>query len=95
MAAKKLRTPVVLDTNIFVRAFKSKHGSSPNKRVIRCWLVEKRLLPSVCEEIVEEYLEIFESVLGLEGYPGGLGGTLWRCNSSAKRQTWPAFHAES
>ena len=66
MVAKKSRAAVVLDTNVFIRAFKSKSAKSPNKRVLRCWLIEKLLLPVVCDEVIVEYVETFRGVLGLK-----------------------------
>jgi putative PIN family toxin of toxin-antitoxin system len=66
MVSKKARTRVVLDTNVFVRALKTKKRASPNQSVLRLWLVEKRLQLIVSAEVVAEYLEIFERVLGLD-----------------------------
>jgi putative PIN family toxin of toxin-antitoxin system len=67
MVARKKRTPVVLDTNIFVGAFLSRTKISANNRVMQLWLVERRLQLMVSAEILNEYLEIFERVLGLDG----------------------------
>jgi putative PIN family toxin of toxin-antitoxin system len=64
MAAKETRVRVVLDTNVFVRALKTKRRASPNQAVLRLWLVEKRLQLVVSAEVIAEYLEIFERVLG-------------------------------
>jgi putative PIN family toxin of toxin-antitoxin system len=64
MAAKKKRIPVVLDTNVFIRAFLSRSKSSPNKRIFRFWLLERKLQLIVSPEIVAEYLETFQDVLG-------------------------------
>jgi putative PIN family toxin of toxin-antitoxin system len=66
MVAKKKRTLVVLDTNVLVRSFLSKNKSSASKRVIRLWLVEKELQLVVSPEIVAEYLETFERVVGFK-----------------------------
>jgi putative PIN family toxin of toxin-antitoxin system len=66
MSARKDRIRVVLDTNIFVRNFKSRSKASPNCKVIRLWLVEKRLQLIVSREIVAEYLEIFEEILTMD-----------------------------
>lgn len=63
MSARKHRIPVVLDTNVWVRNFKSPNKSSPNRRIIRVWLQQKRLQLIVSEEILAEYMEIFEDVL--------------------------------
>ena len=66
MSARKRRIPVVFDTNVFVRNFKSRSKSSHNRRVFRLWLVERKLQLVVSEEVVAEYLEIFENVLELD-----------------------------
>lgn len=66
MVARKQRTPVVLDTNVFVRSFKTRDGQSLNRRIVRLWLIERRLQLVVTPEVVAEYLEIFENVVRLE-----------------------------
>ena len=66
MIARKLRTPVVFDTNVFVRSFKASNKESPNRRIVRLWLVEKRLQLIVSAEILIEYLEVFADVVGME-----------------------------
>jgi len=66
MVARKQRIRVVLDTNVFVRAFKSRSLTSPNQRVVRLWLLEKRLQLIVCEESIDEYLGVFQELLGLD-----------------------------
>jgi putative PIN family toxin of toxin-antitoxin system len=66
MVAKNTRTRVVLDTNVFVRALKTKKRASSNQSVLRLWLVEKRLQLIVSAEVIAEYLEIFARVLGLD-----------------------------
>jgi putative PIN family toxin of toxin-antitoxin system len=66
MAARKTRIRVVLDTNVFVRSFKARKRQNANNHVVRLWLLEKRLQLIVSEEILEEYLEIFGDVLGME-----------------------------
>jgi putative PIN family toxin of toxin-antitoxin system len=63
MSARKHRLPVVLDTNIFVRNFKSRRKSSPNRTIIRLWLLERKLQLIVSQEVIAEYLEIFDRVL--------------------------------
>jgi len=65
MVRRKERTPVVFDTNVLVRALKTQDQSSPNRRVLRLWLVEGKLQLVVCPELVEEYLRVFSEVLGL------------------------------
>lgn len=66
MTSRKHRIRVVLDTNVFVRNFKSRSKSSANRRIVRLWLVEKQLQLIVSRDIIAEYLEIFESVLGMD-----------------------------
>jgi len=57
---------VVADTNVFVRNFKSRSNHNPNRRIIRLWLLEKRLQLIVSPELAAEYLEIFARVLGMD-----------------------------
>ena len=66
MVAKKRRIPVVIDTNVFVRAFLSRSKKSPNQRLVRLWLLARQLQLIVSSEIITEYLDIFDRVLGLE-----------------------------
>ncbi len=54
MSARKHRLPVVVDTNVFVRSFKTRTKSSPNRRVIRLWLIERRLQLIVSNDVVAE-----------------------------------------
>jgi putative PIN family toxin of toxin-antitoxin system len=74
MVQRKKRIAVVVDTNVFVRNFKSRNKASPNKQVIRLWLLEKRLQLIVSSEIIDEYLHIFNKVLAMDA--GTLGE--WR-----------------
>lgn len=66
MVRRKLRTPVVLDTNVFVRAFKARSKRNANQQVVRLWLVRKWLQLIVCNDLIAEYLGIFTDVLGME-----------------------------
>ena len=66
MSARKDRMRVVVDTNVFVRNFKARSKSSPNCRLIRLWLVEKNLQLIVSDEVIAEYLEIFDVILEME-----------------------------
>ncbi len=66
MSARKHRIRVVLDTNVLVRNFKSRSQSSPNRKIVRLWLVEKRLQLIVSSATVAEYLGIFDEILGME-----------------------------
>ncbi len=60
MVARKQRTAVVLDTNVFVRSFKSRTQASPNKQVVRLWLI--------LEEIWKVRDELIKKHGGLDGY---------------------------
>ena len=53
----------VIDTNVFVGNLMTRNPHSPNRRVIRLWLVERHLKLAVSNEIVDEYLKIFREVL--------------------------------
>jgi putative PIN family toxin of toxin-antitoxin system len=66
MVARKQRIPLVLDTNVFVRAFKSRSRRTANQRVVRLWLLEKRTQLIVCDELIDEYLGVFEELLGMD-----------------------------
>src|SRR5258708_37390782 len=66
MSARKHRLPVVVDTNVFVRSFKTRSKLSPNRKVIRLWLIERKLQIIVSNDVVAEYLEIFDSVLAMD-----------------------------
>jgi putative PIN family toxin of toxin-antitoxin system len=66
MVSRKERISVVIDTNVFVRSFKSRAPTSVNQRVIRLWLVEKRLQLVVSEDLIDEYLGIFRDLLGMD-----------------------------
>lgn len=66
MVARKLRVRLVLDTNVFVRAFKSRLHRSANQRVVRLWLLEKRIQLIVCDELIDEYLGVFQALLGMD-----------------------------
>jgi len=66
VVSRKLRIAVVLDTNVLVRALKTRSTASPNQRLLRLWLLSKRLQLIVSHPLVEEYLEIFRDVLELE-----------------------------
>jgi putative PIN family toxin of toxin-antitoxin system len=66
MVVRKKRILVVIDTNVFVRNFKARRNTNANRRVIRLWLLEKRLQLIVSREIVAEYLDIFHEVVGMD-----------------------------
>jgi len=63
---RKKRTPVVVDTNVLVRSFKARSAANWNRRVISLWLIERKLQLIVSEELIDEYLEIFSDVVGLD-----------------------------
>ena len=66
MVPRKQRTPIVADTNVFVRAFKARSQTTANRRVVRLWLIERKLQLVVSAELIAEYLEIFSAVLGMD-----------------------------
>ena len=45
--------PVVFDTNVFVRSFLTKSKESPNRQVVRLWLLEKKLQLVVGSALVD------------------------------------------
>jgi putative PIN family toxin of toxin-antitoxin system len=57
--------PVLLDTNVLVRNALARSDLSPNRRIVRLWLIERRLQLIVSPEVVAEYLETFEEYLNL------------------------------
>jgi putative PIN family toxin of toxin-antitoxin system len=67
MVKRKDRLRVVLDTNVFVRAFKARSPTNHNRRVVRLWLLQRELQLIVSPELIAEYLEIFAKVLGMDG----------------------------
>lgn len=63
MPPRKLRIPVTVDTNVFLRSLKASDKRNPNRRILRLWLLERRLQFIVSPEIVREYLNIFDRVV--------------------------------
>lgn len=64
---KRPRTiKVIVDTNVFVGNFLTRSRGSPNRRVIRLWLVERKFKLALSSEIEAEYLRIFEELLGFD-----------------------------
>ncbi len=55
---------VVIDTNVFVANFLFRSPRSPNRRVVRSWMVERRIRLAISREILEEYLQVFAELLG-------------------------------
>ena len=66
MVPRKKRLAIVADTNVFVRSFKARTNTNPNRRIIRLWLIERKLQLIVSEDLVDEYLRIFSDVLGMD-----------------------------
>lgn len=63
MVQRKKRLPVVLDTNVFVRALKAGSHTNWNRRIVRLWLIERQLQLVVSRELIAEYLGIFNLLL--------------------------------
>jgi putative PIN family toxin of toxin-antitoxin system len=66
VVSRKQRIAVVLDTNVLVRALKTRSLASPNQRILRLWLLNRRLQLVVSRPLVAEYLEIFGELLELD-----------------------------
>ena len=65
MTSRKKRVAVVLDTNVFVRAFKAGTKTNWCCRIVRLWLIERKLQLVVSPELIEEYVAIFGEILGM------------------------------
>ena len=48
----------VIDTNVLVANFLSRSPRSPNRRVVRLWMVERRIRLAISREILEEYFQV-------------------------------------
>ena len=66
MVSRKQRIPVVVDTNVFVRAFKTRSRTSANQRIVRLWLLERRIQLVVSVGLIDEYLGVFHELLGMD-----------------------------
>jgi len=66
MVSRKQRLRVVLDTNVFVRAFKARSRSNWHQQILRLWLIERKLQLIVSPELIEEYIGIFNEVLNMD-----------------------------
>jgi len=66
MVSRRQRIKVVFDTNVFVRALKTRSKASANQRVFRLWLLEKRLQLAACADLIDEYLGVFRDALRLK-----------------------------
>lgn len=63
MPKPRRRIKVVIDTNVFVANSLARSLRSPNRRLIRLWLITRRFKLALSNEVKEEYLRIFEEVL--------------------------------
>jgi putative PIN family toxin of toxin-antitoxin system len=66
MPRRRYGISVVIDTNVFVANFLSRSPRSPNRRVVRSWMVERRIRLAISREILEEYLHAFAEVLDFD-----------------------------
>ncbi len=64
MVQRRKRLPVVLDTNVFVRALKAGSKTNWNRRIVHLWLIERQLQLVVSRELIAESLGIVVDVLG-------------------------------
>jgi len=55
---RKQRIRVVLDTNVLVGFYLSRHPSSPNREVFKLWRDRRKLQVILSDEIETEYLEV-------------------------------------
>jgi len=62
----KRRLKVVVDTNVLLGSFLSRRKLSSNRKVIRLWLIEKRLRLVLSSGIREEYLKVLEEIAGFD-----------------------------
>jgi putative PIN family toxin of toxin-antitoxin system len=95
MIARKKRTPVVLDTNVFVRSFKARSNTNANRRIVRLWLMEKKLQLILSDELIEEYLRIFSDVLGMDQQTVGEWQTRFRKDRRATVASLARRYTES
>ncbi len=65
MTRRKLRVVVVLDTNVIVRFLKANSSANWNHRIVALWLKQRQLQLVVSPELIDEYLGVFEIVLGM------------------------------
>lgn len=63
MTKRKRRDNVVIDTNVFIAHFLSHRVNSPNRRVIRLWLIERAFKLAIARQIENEYLRMFDEVM--------------------------------
>jgi putative PIN family toxin of toxin-antitoxin system len=55
---RKDRLPVVLDTNVIVSFFLSRRALSASAKIFALWFRQRKLQLIVCDELVDEYLEV-------------------------------------
>ncbi|HJQ68651.1 MAG TPA: putative toxin-antitoxin system toxin component, PIN family [Blastocatellia bacterium] len=67
MAKRRRQIKVVIDTNVFVGNFLARSPRSPNRRIIRSWLINRKFRIAVSRHILDEYLHIFDQVLKFDG----------------------------
>src|SRR5690349_4164289 len=60
------RLAVVIDTNVFIGNFISRSSRSPNRRVIRLWLIDHAFKLAISAQIQQELLRTFDEVLGFD-----------------------------
>lgn len=67
MPKRRHKIKVIIDTNVFIANFLTHSSHSPNRRVIRLWLLERAFKLALSSEIKEGYLKTFDEVLGFDG----------------------------
>ena len=63
MAKRRRSIKVVINTNVFVGNFLTRSHRSPNRRIIRFWLINRKFKIAVSRSILDEYLQVFDQVL--------------------------------
>lgn len=58
MPPRKLRIPVVFDTNVIVGFYLSRTPGSANQQAFRLWRDQRQLQLIVSDDVVREYLEV-------------------------------------
>lgn len=67
MAKRRRSTKVVIATNVFVGNFLTRSPRSPNRRIIRAWLINRDFKLAISRNILDEYLRIFDQILRFDG----------------------------
>lgn len=81
MVERKHRCLVVLDTNVLVRALKTRSLASPNQRILRLWLIERKLQLVVSNDLVNEYIGVFAEILKMSELALGRWRKRWLADS--------------